>query len=88
MLDACSTDTCEARAGGRVLGIKSCSIWPSSEVTSYRHKRDVPNSVSVSDSAHCFWLLLASDAYPETRMSQRPSALASTVSAWGSGGRE
>jgi hypothetical protein len=47
-------------------------------VTSYRHKRDVPNSVSVSDSAHCFWLLLASDAYPETRMSQRPSALAST----------
>jgi hypothetical protein len=46
----------------------------------------VPNSVSVSDSAHRFGLLLASGTHRDSSMNYRPSAL---VSAWirhGSGG--
>jgi hypothetical protein len=38
--------------------------------TSYAHS-GAPSSVSVSDSAYCCWLLLASAAYPETRINQR-----------------
>ena len=34
--------------------------------TSYTHS-GVPNSVSVSDNAHRFWLLLASVTHPNTR---------------------
>ena len=35
------------------------------------------NSVSVSDSAHRCWLLLTSVTLPNTRINQRPPALAS-----------
>ena len=34
----------------------------------------VPDSVGVSDSAYCCWLLLASVTRPNTRMNQRPAA--------------
>jgi hypothetical protein len=38
----------------------------------------IPNSVSVSDSAHRFRLLLVSGIHPNTCIIQRPSALVST----------
>jgi hypothetical protein len=34
-------------------------------------------SVSVSDSAHCCWLLPTSATHPDSRINQRPSALVS-----------
>ena len=51
-------------------------LRPELASTSYT-RSDVPNSVSVSDSAHCCWLLPTSATDPQTRINQRQSALVS-----------